>query len=151
MTTALLGSGSAGAVLFVVVFPIDGWTRPRYRPVRHPSVRWPSDRGDGCRRPTLTRFRTRHQLHYWAGMPVFMSFPVAAAAAAAPVRRGGDDPVQVPCAVGLGASTAGGATGCSRRPGGAGQPGRSPTRRWVSRRADTAAVGRLLNEFERQR
>ncbi|MFD0900964.1 DUF998 domain-containing protein [Actinomadura sediminis] len=34
--TALLWAGAAGAWGFVVTFLLDGWTRPGYRPVRHP-------------------------------------------------------------------------------------------------------------------
>lgn len=34
--TALLWTGAAGAWGFVVTFLLDGWTRPGYRPVRHP-------------------------------------------------------------------------------------------------------------------
>ncbi|WP_026402526.1 DUF998 domain-containing protein [Actinomadura rifamycini] len=34
--TALLWAGAAGAWGFVAVFLLDGWTRPGYRPVRHP-------------------------------------------------------------------------------------------------------------------
>ncbi|MDE3721345.1 DUF998 domain-containing protein [Nocardiopsis sp. N85] len=34
--TALLWLGALGAWTFVVVFSIDGWTRPGYHPVRHP-------------------------------------------------------------------------------------------------------------------
>lgn len=34
--TALLWCGALGAWLFVVTFVVDGWTRPGYRPVRHP-------------------------------------------------------------------------------------------------------------------
>ncbi|GAA1780114.1 DUF998 domain-containing protein [Streptomonospora arabica] len=33
---AVLWAGAAAAVLFVAVFSIDGWTRPGYRPLRHP-------------------------------------------------------------------------------------------------------------------
>ncbi|MGI5269441.1 DUF998 domain-containing protein [Nonomuraea sp. CA-218870] len=34
--TALLWLGALGSWLFVVTFTLDGWTRPGYRPVRHP-------------------------------------------------------------------------------------------------------------------
>ncbi|QFG24333.1 DUF998 domain-containing protein [Actinomadura sp. WMMB 499] len=34
--TAALWAGTAGAWAFVAVFVLDGWTRPGYRPVRHP-------------------------------------------------------------------------------------------------------------------
>ena len=34
--TALAWAGALGAWLFVVTFAVDGWTRPGYRPVRHP-------------------------------------------------------------------------------------------------------------------
>lgn len=32
----LLWAGAVGALLFPVVFLIDGWTRPQYRPMYHP-------------------------------------------------------------------------------------------------------------------
>lgn len=34
--TTLLWCGAVGAWLFIAVFLVDGWTRPGYRPVRHP-------------------------------------------------------------------------------------------------------------------
>ncbi|WP_275002944.1 DUF998 domain-containing protein [Promicromonospora iranensis] len=34
--TFLLWSGALGSWLFIVTFLLDGWTRPGYRPVRHP-------------------------------------------------------------------------------------------------------------------
>ena len=34
--TALLWAGATGALLFPVVFLLDGWTRPGYRPMYHP-------------------------------------------------------------------------------------------------------------------
>lgn len=34
--TFVLWAGAAGALLFPVVFLLDGWTRPGYRPVYHP-------------------------------------------------------------------------------------------------------------------
>ncbi|WP_017592058.1 DUF998 domain-containing protein [Nocardiopsis potens] len=34
--TALLWAGALGCWAFIAVFTVDGWTRPGYRPVRHP-------------------------------------------------------------------------------------------------------------------
>ena len=34
--TALLWAGAAGALLFPLIFLLDGWTRPGYRPTYHP-------------------------------------------------------------------------------------------------------------------
>lgn len=34
--TILLWFGAASVGLFIVTFVVDGWTRPRYRPMRHP-------------------------------------------------------------------------------------------------------------------
>ncbi|GGC53723.1 DUF998 domain-containing protein [Hoyosella rhizosphaerae] len=36
LTQALAAVGAAGAILFVLVFTVDGWTRPNYDPVRQP-------------------------------------------------------------------------------------------------------------------
>lgn len=139
MMTALLGAGVAGPVLFVVVFLVDGLTRPGYRPVRQPvsalalgargwvqaanfitcglliavaaiglyqavgspwltaavavlglalvaSGLFPMDpmRGypPGTPDTTPSTYSRRHQLHDWAGVPVFAAVPVGAVAAA---------------------------------------------------------------------